>query len=57
MIKKIEKLDNYLSFINSFYGDLRFSDPHLNEMKDANEDISCWIIKPNHFCFAVENSN
>lgn len=57
MIKKIEKLDNYLSFINSFYGDLRFSDPHLNEMKEANEDISGWIIKPNHFCFVVENSN
>ena len=57
MIKRIDNLDKYYSFINSFDGDLDFSDPHLNEMKESHEDISKWINKPNHYCFVVESDD
>ena len=56
MIKIIHNLDRYYSFIDGFYEDVSFSDPHLNEMKEKNEDISKWIIKPDHYCFVVESN-
>ena len=57
MIKLVTNLENYNEFIENFYGDPEFSDPHLNEMKQNNESISLWITKPNHYCFAVNNGS
>ena len=55
MINAVDNLNKYSSFIESFYEDLDFSDPHLNEMRDANEDISGWIKKPDHYCFVSQD--
>ena len=57
MIKLINNLDRYISFIDSFDGDPVFSDPHLNRMKAAEEDIPAWILRPHHYCFVVETNN
>jgi ribosomal protein S18 acetylase RimI-like enzyme len=56
MIKIINNLDKYYSFIDSFYEDVSFSDPHLNDMKEKNEDISEWVARVDHYCFVVESN-
>ena len=57
MIKTVTDLEKYYSFMESFDEDPNFSDPHLNDMKEKNEDILLWFNRPNHYCFVAESNN
>ena len=56
MVKIIENLTEYDSFINSFSSDPDFSDPHLSAKMKAGGELKDFLSDPCNHCFGVVNS-
>ena len=54
MIEQIKSFDKYNSFIESFYDDINYLDPHLLMKKEKNEDINDWPKRSDNICFSVQ---
>ena len=57
MIKCVTTVCEYDGFINSFFDDSEFSDPHLTARIEAGENLEDMLAKNDHHCFVTENSD
>lgn len=57
MVKEIENLKEYESFIDGFYDDINFSDPHIVAEKEAGKDIYHWQKKSADHYFVVTDND
>ncbi len=56
MLKRVNDINEYNSFITSFLDDSEFSDPHLTARIEAGEKLEAMLERKDQHCFVTENN-